>query len=206
MRSLFVIGDSISIQYGPYLKQLVDGQFHYDRKRGEQEALLDLDRPIGANGGDSSMVRSYLLEQLVNSTTYDLLLLNCGLHDIKTDPITRAVQVSAEQYRTNLEEIATLASQMSSNVIWIRTTDVVDQIHNERSHAFHRFHADVIHYNEIADQVFKRYGISSIDLYHFTRIFGDNAYNDHVHFTNEVSQMQAAYIAGYLHSRRELIN
>jgi len=53
MRSLFIIGDSISIQYGPHLKKMVEGWLHYGRKRGEAEALNDLDRPAGTNGGDS---------------------------------------------------------------------------------------------------------------------------------------------------------
>lgn len=57
---LYVIGDSISIQYGPYLEADFRGVMGYPRKEGEEEALLNLDIPQGANGGDSSMVHAFL--------------------------------------------------------------------------------------------------------------------------------------------------
>jgi hypothetical protein len=198
MKSLFVIGDSISIQYGPYLKKLVEGRFHYDRKRGEAEALADLDRPVGANGGDSSMVLEYLLGEQSRGVRYDILLINCGLHDIKTDPAAGGKQVPLDQYRDNLEQIAAVARQMAQAVIWVRTTDAVESIHNARSASFHRYHADVLAYNEAADETMGKHRIPTLDLYAFTRVFGESAYRDHVHYTDEVCRLQAAYIAGYL--------
>ena len=45
---VFVIGDSISMHYGPYLKRSLEGFFEYDRKRDERQAQEDLDNPIGA--------------------------------------------------------------------------------------------------------------------------------------------------------------
>lgn len=63
MRQLFILGDSISIHYGPYLEQMVKKHFIYARKEGLNEALKNLDYPTGANGGDSSMVRAYLQER-----------------------------------------------------------------------------------------------------------------------------------------------
>src|SRR5690606_19411799 len=97
MRKLFIVGDSISIQYGPYVKALTTDYLRYDRKRGEAEALVDLDKPVGANGGDSSMVLQYLLEQ-DKGVQYDVLLVNCGLHDMKTNPVTKEKQVPLKQY------------------------------------------------------------------------------------------------------------
>lgn len=200
MRSLFVLGDSISIQYGPYLQQMVEGSYRYDRKRGEQEALANLDRPVGANGGDSTLVLEYLRQEEAKGTRYDLLLLNCGLHDIRTDLLTNTIQTPQPQYRKQLEEIFAAASRMANEVVWVRTTDVVDRIHNELSKQFYRYHRDVVAYNEIADQVFGQRDVPILDLYRFTRFFGDSAYKDHVHFTQEVSRLQAAYIAGFLDS------
>ncbi|WP_264166498.1 hypothetical protein [Clostridium tagluense] len=43
----------MSIHYGPYLKNMIKHKFEYDRKRGMKQALTDLDKPIGANAGDS---------------------------------------------------------------------------------------------------------------------------------------------------------
>ncbi len=198
MRRLFIIGDSISIQYGPYLKRMIGDRFEYDRKRGEEQALADLDNPVGANGGDSRMVLDYLSGERDKEVRYDLLLINCGLHDIKTDPLTGEKQVPPAQYRANLEQIVRVARGMAKELIWIRTTDAAEEIHNTRSAQFHRYHADAEAYNVIADEVMRQYGVPTLDLYAFTRTFGTAAYCDHVHYTEEVRQAQAAYIAGYL--------
>lgn len=206
MRKLFVLGDSISIHYGPYLKQMTEGWFVYDRKRGEEQALADLDQPVGANGGDSERVRGYLASERNKGVRYDLLLLNCGLHDIKTDPQTAERQVPAQKYRSNLEAIVETARQMAEAVVWVRTTDAVEAVHNTKSSSFHRFHKDVVAYNAIADEVMSQYGIPLLDLYMFTQGFGESAYCDHVHFTEEIRRLQAAFIAGYLAGRLEEAN
>lgn len=198
MRSLFVVGDSISIQYGPYLKKMVEPRFHYDRKRGEEQALADLDHPVGANGGDSGMVLSYLQEERKRGVSYDVLLINCGLHDVKTNPLTGAKQVTISHYIQNLEQIVDLAREMTNSIIWIRTTDALEEVHNTPKSSFLRFHGDVVSYNAAADLVMHSNGIETLDLYSFTRTFGAAAYCDHVHYTEEVRRLQAAYIAGYL--------
>jgi hypothetical protein len=59
-KTVFVIGDSISIHYGPFLKKMVNEKYNYDRKGNMEDALKNLDKAIGANGGDSSMVLEYL--------------------------------------------------------------------------------------------------------------------------------------------------
>lgn len=41
---LFVLGDSVSIHYGPYLKESIKDKFNYDRKRGIKQSLEDLDK------------------------------------------------------------------------------------------------------------------------------------------------------------------
>ncbi|MEM7108775.1 MAG: hypothetical protein AAF519_11155, partial [Bacteroidota bacterium] len=61
---IFVIGDSISIHYGPYLAQYLGTDFQYARKGDNGEAFKNLDIPVGANGGDSRMVLDYLRELL----------------------------------------------------------------------------------------------------------------------------------------------
>lgn len=198
MRSVYVIGDSISIQYGPYLRNMLTGAFGYDRKRGEDQALADLDQPVGANGGDSLRVLDYLRIERAKGTVYDILLLNCGLHDINTDASNGKKQIAPEAYRDNLEQLLELAQRMANVVVWVRTTDADAEIHNTPDRALHRFHDDVLLYNETADAICRHRGISRIDLYRFTRSFGREAFCDHVHYKDEIRQLQAAYIAGYL--------
>ena len=100
---IYVLGDSISIGYGSFLDAYLKGIIEYSRKEGEEEALLNLDNPVGANGGDSGMVLSFLQAKAASGgIDADLLLLNCGLHDIKTAPSSGAYQVPIETYRDHV--------------------------------------------------------------------------------------------------------
>lgn len=199
MQNIFVVGDSISIQYGPYLEQALQGVMGYARKEGEAEALLNLDQPMGANGGDSSMVLDYLRGMSEGGgINADLLLVNCGLHDIKTDPETGTKQIPLDQYRANLTAIVQLVAQMQPRLIWIRTTPCDEAVHNQAQPSFHRFAADCATYNAAADQIMAEAGVPSIDLHTFTQNLGDDLYCDHVHFHESVRAQQGAFIAGWL--------
>lgn len=196
---IYVIGDSISIQYGPYLKQYLAGMAEYSRKEGEAEALLNLDRPQGANGGDSSMVLAFLKAAAQSGgIAADCILVNCGLHDFRRNPATRALQVTPEQYEANLREIVAVVRAMGRRMIWIRTTPCDEAKHNRPNMSFHRFAADNEAYNAIADRVMREAGVPSIDLHTFTRNLGPDLYCDHVHFHDPIRRQQAAFIAGWL--------
>lgn len=206
---LFVIGDSISIQYGPYLEAFVSGTFAYDRKRdgaGGAKAAHNLDVPQGANGGDSAMVLAYLKARAARDPLHaDVLLLNCGLHDIKTDLASGARQVPPEDYARNLRAILEVAKAAGMAVVWVRTTPVVTEIHNARSRAFHRFAADVAAYNAIADEIMSAASVPIIDLHGFSARFVPAGYIDHVHFSEAVREKQAAYLAGALEQLRKTV-
>jgi lysophospholipase L1-like esterase len=196
---LFLVGDSISIQYGPYLEEYLQGVVTYERKLDDGQAGKDMNVPAGANGGDSRMVLEYLRAKFRdNNFRPDYLLINCGLHDIRRDVLSKDIQVGATEYRENLEAIINLARQKQIQLVWIRTTPVVDSIHNSKSRSFHRFSADLELYNQIADEVFSRYDIPAIDLFSFTMHLGEEQFIDHVHFSEPARGLQAAYIAGFI--------
>lgn len=197
-RNVFVIGDSVSIHYGPFLKKMIKDKFNYDRKRGTHEALIDLDNPVGANAGDSRMVLSYLREEHDKNTKYDVLLLNCGLHDIRVNRETHEIQINIEEYKKNIIEIIKLSRIMSNKLIWIGLTPVVDKIHNSRKKGFLRYSKDAENYNNAALEIMKEYNVPCIDMYNFTKNLGENIYFDHVHYKDEVRKLQAAFIAGHL--------
>jgi len=200
MKQLYVIGDSISIHYGPYLAQALQGVMHYARKEGEAEALLNLDRPQGANGGDSAMVLAFLQAmQARGGLKADLLLVNCGLHDIKTDPQSGAKQVSLADYQANLHAIIATVRALGPTLVWIRTTPCDEAIHNQRQATFHRFAADGLAYNQAADAIMHSAGVPLLDLYTFTHNLGPDLYCDHVHFHEAIRAQQGAFIAGWLH-------
>ena len=196
---IYVIGDSISIQYGPYLKSYLNDKIEYSRKEGEEEALLDLDNPQGANGGDSRMVLSFLQAILkTNKIEGNHILLNCGLHDIKTDPTTKKQQISIEEYQKNLTTIVNLVESKKQKLIWIRTTPCDDKTHNSIDSKFHRYSKDCFNYNDVADKIMLQAKIPIIDLYSFTLKQGPDLYCDHVHFHEFIREKQGAFIAGWL--------
>jgi len=196
---LFVLGDSISMHYGPFLKEHLRGFCDYERKTAPAGETANLDDGKGANGGDSSMVLDYLEKRFVDPAFRpDILLINCGLHDIKTMPATGARQIPEAAYRANLARIFDLLAANRTRAIWVRTTHCSDAIHNAISTTFNRYLADVDAYNQIADEVMTAAGIPMIDLYRFTRNLGEDRdlFRDHVHFQPTVCAQQAAFIAG----------
>jgi lysophospholipase L1-like esterase len=194
-RKVFIIGDSISIHYGPYLQHFLGDQYQYERKGGVHSQMNKPDIPEGANGGDSKRVVAYL-DSLYHTSQFqtDYLVVNCGLHDIKILSSNGETSVSPEEYVQNLSEMIRLSKAMSTRLIWIRSTPVVDSIHNTKVH-FKRFNKDVMRYNHLADSVMNAAQVPIIDLYSFTLKFGNDNYEDHVHFKKHIRIKQARYIA-----------
>lgn len=199
MPTLHVIGDSISQQYGPHLERFLHGILAYSRKEGMPG---DPGEPNGSNGGDSALVLRYLLACKERAQHWDYLLLNCGLHDMRTNPATGAKQQPPDAYERNLQQIVPLAASLAPQVVWVRTTPVVDAIHNTSpTQGFYRFAADVEQYNALADKIMRAHAVPMIDLFDFTRRLGNQAFADHVHYVESVQREQAAFIAGYLLGR-----
>ena len=167
-------------------------------------ALKDINMPRGANGGDSHMALEYLKDITSrNQFVYDTVLFNCGLHDIKTMISTNTQQVDINEYRDNLESSLDIFVSQQVKVIWVRTTKVVDEIHNSPENIslnknIIRRNEDVLAYNEVADRIMADRNIHSIDLYSFTEKLGNEAYCDHVHFYEYIRKMQAAFIARHI--------
>jgi len=197
--SFFLIGDSISIQYYPYLKEYVGNDIIIDRKKDDGKAFTNLDVPMGSNGGDSRMVLQYLRFRCEESVfTPDYMLINCGLHDVKRNSETNEIQISEQEYRSNLTEIFKLLRSKNIKPIWIKTTWVNDSIHNIKPMAFKRYNKDVIRYNQIADSVCFIEKIAEIDLYTFSVNQGIDKFADHVHYVSESQKEQAIFIGQFI--------
>lgn len=199
--SLYVLGDSISMHYGPYLKKFIAPDFSYSRK-GEGVTAGDLNIVSAANGGDSASVLKFLQVFLpAYAGKVDVLLWNCGLHDVKQ--ADGRLQVSPEDYAANLQSALELIARHGVTPVWCRITPVYDRVHAAHCRDFGRSNANVRKYNAIADKVMKRARVPAIDLYAFSRKFGMRGVCDHVHFTEPVRQLQAAFIAGELQALRQ---
>lgn len=196
MKKVLLIGDSISLYYSPFLASCILGKAELHNKEGRREAFTDLDKPIGGNGGDSSMVLDYLKKRSAeNSLDYDLFIFNCGLHDIKRLDDGECV-ISEEDYKRNLSEILSLSAKHNIKTLFITTTHVEDERHNARKQlGFTRYNRDVKRYNQIALSVMNEKQIPVIDLFAFTNKLNGEIFIDHVHFSEEVRKKQAEFIA-----------
>jgi lysophospholipase L1-like esterase len=190
--SLHVVGDSISIHYGPYLEKSLDRAVRYSRKEGKYQSL---DVPAGANGGDSSQVLVYLDWLTAQGFRTDCLAVNCGLHDIKQDPVTGKFQVDLPQYRENLGLIVTAGQRIAGLFIWITTTPADYVTHWNHVKEFVRRNGNVLAYNQAAREIMNANKIPVIDLYTFTAALPGPLYCDHVHFCEKVRRKQGEYIA-----------
>ncbi len=201
MQSIYLIGDSISVHYAPFLAHYLKNFLHCVHRQSEAEALHNLDLPMGANAGDSSMMLDFVRgKRARGGIDADLILFNCGLHDVRTDPVTGQKKTPIANYASNLHAILDEMAVMKPQPIWVRTTPCEAIVHNAREKDFHRFGTDVITYNSAADAVMKQRGICVIDLHQFTTNLdaGTSLYFDHVHFPVHIREKQAAFIAGYL--------
>jgi len=204
MKKVFVIGDSISCYYGKFLEKFLEGIMEYDRK-GRTHVLKDLDATNGINGGSSAKVLTYINE-VINENWFkpDILLFNCGLHDIKIDQKTNVRQVSPESYEKNLEAILSILKEHNISPTWVRSTPLNKKaIIPPPEVKMWRTEEDMDRYNTIADGIMAKNLIPVIDLFNFTKKFeGEEIYindgKDLCHFTDEMAAKQATFIAGYL--------
>ena len=188
---LFIIGDSISAYYWPFLDRYLLGRFRLGWRTGLEPNVLQ------GRGCDTATVLTYVRAMAADATWRpNYVLLNCGLHDLKTDPATGAKTVPLEEYSRNLQAILDALKPAACRVIWVRTTPVDDALHHERNQVFDRFERDVQAYNAAADKIMTSAGVSMIDLHEFTLRLEGELYFDHVHFTEPVRRLQAAFIAG----------
>lgn len=198
MIKVLLIGDSISLDYGPTVRSLVRSDIAIFSKPDTEEAYKNLDLPIGGNGGDSLHVLDYL-KKLYAKGELDCqyFFFNCGLHDIKRERPNEDLQISEADYRSNLCKIMDLMHKVGAKVVFITTTEA-DGTRYRDTMPFTRRAEDVLTFNQIALDVMKNYHADVIDLFTFTDNLGrkgNDLFRDHTHFLPDVIQLQAAFIA-----------
>jgi hypothetical protein len=150
---VLIIGDSISLGYTPYVKQLLASDAELVHSEGNSE---------DSNNG----VRN--VENWIGSKKWDVISFNFGLWDLcyrMPGPITfqnrnkvdGTIAVPLAQYEQNLSRVAARLKATGAKVIFQNTTFVPN---NEPG----RYAADVSRYNQVAAAVMKRYDIPVNDL------------------------------------------
>ena len=172
---VFIIGDSISIGYTPFVQEALAGRAVVSRP------------PQNCNGTRMGVER---LDDWVGDTKYDLIHFNFGLHDMKhVDPVTGKgslnphdpVQSEPEVYKSNLEVIVNRLKPTGAKLVFANTTSVP-----EISGLVLREPVRLMKYNRVAEKVMRRHRVPVNDLFEYSlSIVEAHQKPNDVHFTNE---------------------
>ena len=168
MKQILLIGDSICLDYGKYINEYTDKNIHIYGKPGREQAYVNLDIPVGGNGGDSSAVLEWITDP--ENEAYlkcDYFFFNAGLHDIRHNAPTFEFQVSVEEYADNLKKIIDFMTRRKIPVVFINTTPADGRRYAGISE-FIRRTEDVPVYNLAAEKVCAEKNIPIVDLFSFT--------------------------------------
>ena len=113
---VLLIGDSIRAGYQPFVEEAL---------RGSAAVASGADY-----GGTSAHVRANL-DGWLRVRRYDLVHLNCGLHDLARRPATEP-RVPLAGYRDNLQAIFARFAELGVPVVWATTTPVDEVRHHLR--------------------------------------------------------------------------
>ena len=170
MKTVILIGDSIRMGYQPTVQQLLAGQ-------------ADVWAPE-ENGGTSANVLAHL-DEWVLLRRPDVVHLNCGLHDLKTEFGADTQAVPLDLYTANLRTIfERIQRGTPTRLIWASMTPVNERWHHENK-PFDRFETDVCAYNRSAREVAVQSGAPIDNLYQVVMDAGRDTIllQDGVHFS-----------------------
>ncbi|MCI0475777.1 MAG: GDSL-type esterase/lipase family protein [Anaerolineales bacterium] len=172
MKQIILIGDSIRIGYQAVVRRELAG-------------LAEIWTPK-ENGRDSRNVLAHLNDWVI-ARAPDLVHLNCGLHDLKTEFGATTHQVPLDEYAANVRVILTrVQRETRAQIIWATTTPVNEAWHHANKE-FDRWEADVSAYNFRATQIARELNIPIDDLNAVVTQFGRDKIllPDGVHFSDE---------------------
>lgn len=155
--------------------------------------IVTIISPPKLQGGDSANLQKVLDQWLKDKP--DLVVFNCGLHDIKLKDGKH--QVSPVEYEKNLKTIIARLRATGAKVVFATTTPINDERHRARKAGFERTEAAVTKYNEIAIKIMKAEKVDIIDLHAAVVAGGTDKLlgKDGTHYTPEGYTMLAAAVA-----------
>jgi len=163
-KRVLIIGDSIRMRlnnstgYGMYAYRNLIEKFNLTH--------------IPHNTGGTNSVLQFIKNWL--SCKPDIVHINAGLHDLAFDPIPEnpspPAYNSIEQYAANLNQIITIIKESGvQKIIWGSNTPVQEQWHlykprTNKLRTITRTMADVIKYNQVAEDVMQKHGVEINDM------------------------------------------
>jgi lysophospholipase L1-like esterase len=194
MMSVVLIGDSIRLGYQPQVQRLLAGE-------------AEVWGPE-TNGGHAVNVLMHL-HLWAKHRQPDLIHINCGLHDLRTDHFGGGEPlVPLPVYALYVERILRyLRTHTRAAVVWATTTPVIDaaaKAEHARWSDFDRSDADVRAYNGFATAICARLGVPVNDLEAVVRARGPETMQngDGVHYTEAGSAILAEAVAAAIRAHR----
>ncbi|MDZ7638428.1 MAG: SGNH/GDSL hydrolase family protein [Bryobacterales bacterium] len=172
---VLLIGDSISIGYTLFVRQMLQGKANVHR--------------IPTNGGPTPKGVENI-DAWLGKGRWDVIHFNWGLHDLKYMFDDRP-QVELAQYEKNLERLVVRLGKTGARLIWAATTPVPSLKVSPK-----RIPGDVVRYNEAAARVMKRHGVAVNDLHALANArLSEIQIPNNVHFTPDGSRALAGQVA-----------
>ncbi len=170
LKTVLIAGDSISFGYAPLVAESLSGMFSV--------------ATLPENGGTSENLLARVDEWLIKPR-FDIIQVNCGLHDLATGRSTLQNRAPIKRYRENVLRLMRILESSGSQVAWATTTPVLFWRHRKNK-AFDRREMDVLLYNKAATGLAKKLQIPVNDLHDVVARAGREACisQDGVHMTD----------------------
>ena len=179
---VLVIGDSISIGYTPFVRELLAGEAVVEHNPG--------------NGGYTGRGLAQL-DNWLGDEDWDLITFNWGLHDLAHRPDgskTRGLDLGGtlctplEGYEKNLAELVRRLQATGSRLLWVNTTPVPKGSQGRKP-------ADPARYNEVAAEIMSAAGIETVDLYARSQLRPKLQQRRNVHYSDQGYEHLAGEVA-----------
>ncbi len=171
---VLLIGDSISIGYTLYVREMLTGKVNVHR--------------IPTNAGPTPKGIENIDEWL-GKGRWDAIHFNWGLHDVKY-MFDDQLQVDLPQYERNLGRLVWRLKRTGACLIWASSTPVPGPLNGPK-----RMPGDVVRYNAAALRVMKREGVAVNDLYSAANArLAELQRPQNVHFTEAGSRALAEQV------------
>ncbi len=191
---VLILGDSISIGYTPFVREIL-------------QDIADVHRPMLENGKPENCAGTTKglteIERWIGSAKWDVIHFNFGLHDIKhVDPVTGKnslnpkdpQQAKKKKYRKNLDKITQKLKTTQAHLIFATTTPYPNPVDGPL-----RQPGMPKRYNGEAMKVMKKHEVQINDLYAFVKPKMEELMRPrNVHFTEEGSKALADEVAGVI--------
>ncbi len=200
--NVLLIGDSISIQYTPDVREQLQGIANVVRPYDKKQK-----KPINCG---STEVGLKGIDQWLGTNHWDVIHFNWGLHDLcyrnpkvtniygGRDKIGGKLSVPLAQYKANLEKLVVRLKQTGAKLIWAPITVVPE---GEPG----RFVGDEVKYNQAALEIMRKHGIEVDDLYALSASFPADYFMapGDVHYADPGIRKLGSQVAGSIQTSLE---